>query len=137
LRTGKRGRPRKVLEKGVKTRIKNKESQRGQGRKRPKYQAPQAQHPETEQDIQDSDIHANHVEAFNASLRRKCAAFRRKTNTYTKKTLRPQERLNLIWIQHNFVRQHFTTGEVPAVAAGIIEDGRSLKDLLRLEIVTC
>jgi hypothetical protein len=41
LRTGKPGRPRKTLPKGVKVRIKNKGSQvHKRGRKRPKYQAP-------------------------------------------------------------------------------------------------
>jgi hypothetical protein len=41
LRTGKRGRPKKTLPKGVKVRLKNKGSQRHQrGSKRPKYQAP-------------------------------------------------------------------------------------------------
>ena len=54
-----------------------------------------------------------------------CAAFRRKTNTYAKKTTRLQERLNVIWILHNFVRIHYTIREVPAVALGIIEAGMS------------
>jgi hypothetical protein len=68
LRTGKPGRPRKSLKKGVKVRLKNKRTQRGLGRKRPKYQAPHTEHPETVQDIEESDIHANHVEALNAAL---------------------------------------------------------------------
>ncbi|CAK8720926.1 hypothetical protein GKODMF_12500 [Candidatus Electrothrix gigas] len=97
-------------------RVKNKGSQKKKpGRKRKKYQAPQSEHPETPQDIENSDIHANHVEGFNAALRRMCSAFRRKTNTYAKKTERLQERLNVIWILHNFVRIHHTTKEVPAV----------------------
>lgn len=134
LRTGKRGRPPKVLKKGVKARVKNKGDQkRKPGRKREKYQAPQPEHPETPQNIGNSDIHANHVEAFNATLRRRCAAFRRKTNTYAKKANKLQERLNGLWIIHNFVRPHFTTKEVPAVAIGIIEKGMSLEDLLRLK----
>jgi hypothetical protein len=123
LRTGKRGRPRKTLKKGVKVRVKNKGSQKKKpGRKRKKYQAPQSEHPETPQDIENSDIHANHVEGFNAALRRMCSAFRRKTNTYAKKAERLQERLNVIWILHNFVRIHHTTKEVPAVSLGIIEE---------------
>lgn len=138
LKTGKRGRPRKVLKKGVKVRVKNKGSQKSKpGRKRKKYQAPQPEHPETSQNIVDSDIHANHVEAFNAALRRRCAAFRRKTNTYAKKVNKLQERLNGMWIIHNFVRPHFTTKEVPAVAIGIIEKGMSFEDVLRFRGVTC
>ncbi|MGB5916464.1 MAG: hypothetical protein WBG63_16490, partial [Phormidesmis sp.] len=49
-----------------------------------KYQTPVPEHPETQHQVADSEIHANHVEAFNASLRRRNAAFRRKTNTYAK-----------------------------------------------------
>ena len=64
IKNGKPGRPRKTLKKGVKVRIKNKGSQsRKRGRKRPKYQAPCPEHPETEQEIEEADIHANHVEA--------------------------------------------------------------------------
>ena len=38
------------------------------------------EHPETQPQVADSEIHANPVEAFNASLRWRNAAFRRKTN---------------------------------------------------------
>ncbi len=134
LKTGKQGRPRKTLKKGVKVRIKNKGSQKKKpGRKRKKYQAPKSEHPETPQNIENSDIHANHVEGFNAALRRMCSAFRRKTNTYAKKAERLQERLNVIWIMHNFVRVHYTTKEVPAVSLGIIEEGMTLESILRLK----
>ena len=65
LRTGKRGRPRKTLPKGVKVRLKNKGSQRHKrGPKRPKYQAPYPEHPDTAQSVATQDIHANHLEAF-------------------------------------------------------------------------
>ena len=85
LRTGGRGRPKKVLKEGVKVKLKNKGSQRGKpGPKREKYQTPQPEHPATEQNIQNSDIHANHKEAQNAAYRRKNSAYRRKTNTYAK-----------------------------------------------------
>ncbi|RWX47265.1 hypothetical protein VT99_11742, partial [Candidatus Electrothrix marina] len=96
------------------------------------YQAPQSEHPDTTQNIENTDIHANHVEGFNAALRRMCSAFRRKTNTYAKKVERLQERLNVIWIIHNFVRVHYTTKEVPAVTLGVIEEGLTLEDVLRL-----
>src|SRR6266568_1749797 len=39
------------------------------------------EHPETARTIAETDIHANHAEAFWSALRRKCATFRRKTNT--------------------------------------------------------
>src|SRR5262247_1809097 len=87
LRTGKRGRPKKTLPKGVKVRLKNKGSQRHKrGPKRPKYQATYPKHPDTAQSLASAKIHANHLEAFHTSLRRRCAAYRRRTNMYAKKT---------------------------------------------------
>jgi hypothetical protein len=48
LRTGKRGRPKKTLPKGVKVRSKNKGAQQHKrGPKRPTYQAPYPAHPDT------------------------------------------------------------------------------------------
>ena len=135
-RTGKVGRPKKTLKKGVRVRIKNKGSQSAKkGRKRPKYQVPKPEHPLTKQTIKNKDIHANHVEAFNASLRRRCAAYRRETNTYAKNRIRLQERLDVYWIVHNFIRVHFTTGNVPAVALGILEKGLSYEDVFSIRYV--
>jgi hypothetical protein len=133
LRTGKPGRPRKILPQGVKVRIKNKGSQgHKKGPKRPKYQDPQSEHPQTQQDLNNKEIHANHIEAFNASLRRRCAAYRRKTNTYAKQEKRLQERLDVYWIVHNFIRPHFTTRTVPAIALGILERGLTWKELFSI-----
>jgi hypothetical protein len=93
LRTGQRGRPKKTLPTGVKVRLKHKGSQRHKrGRKRPKYQAPYPEHPHTAQLLATTEMHANHLEAFHSSLRRRCAAYRRRTNMYAKKTGRLQER---------------------------------------------
>src|SRR3954452_15302642 len=75
------------------------------------------------------------LEAFNASLRRRCAAYRRKTNTYAKKKKRLQQRLDVYWILHNFGRVHFTTQHVPAVALGIIEQGLSLAEIFSIPCV--
>jgi hypothetical protein len=133
LRTGKPGRPKKVLPQGVKVRVKNKGSQaHKKGRKRPKYQAPHNEHPETEQNIEDRQIHANHVEAFNSALRRRLACYRRRTNTYAKIKTSLQTRLDAYWVLYNFVRPHFTTKQVPAVALGILETGLSLWDIFRM-----
>jgi hypothetical protein len=134
VRAGQRGRPPKVLREGVKVRLKNKGSQaRKRGRKRPKYEAPQREHPGTRQDIVDSDIHAEHVEAFNASTRRRNSAYRRKTNTYAKKKTALQRTLDMLWIIHNFIRPHFTTRKVPAVALGIVEKGLSWGEVLMIQ----
>ena len=70
LRTGKPGRPKKTLKKGVKVRVKNKGSQtHKKGPKRPKYQTPQSEHPETTQTLYNDQIHANHDEAFGSFSR--------------------------------------------------------------------
>jgi hypothetical protein len=136
VRTGKRGRPPRTLPKGIQVRVKNKGSRAPKRRrKRPNYQAPCPEHPHTSSAIENTQIHANHLEAFNASLRRRCAAYRRKTNTYAKKKKRLQQRLNVYWILHNFVRVHFTTQHVPAVALGIIEQGLSLAEIFSIPCV--
>lgn len=132
--SGKRGRPPKVLRKGLKVRLKNKGNQSHKsGRKRPKYEAPHSEHPKTCQNFSDTDIHANHSEAFNASMRRRNSAYRRKTNTYSKKKTALQRTLDIFWITHNFIREHFTTKQVPAVALGILDKGLSWEQVLRIQ----
>ena len=126
FRSGHRGRPPKVLLEGTKIRIKNKGKQsHKRGRKRPKYETPHAEHPQTVQNITDTEIHANHVEAFNASIRRRSSAYRRRTNTYAKSKTSLQRVLDGVWIVHNFIRTHFTTKQVPAVALGVMKNGLS------------
>lgn len=131
VRDGRRGRPPKTLPPGVRVRIKNKGSQNAQPEhKRPNYEAPQREHPETEQTLSTADIQANHVEAQNAALRRRNSPFRRRTNTYAKSRAGLQRTLDVHQIIHNFVRPHWTTGNVPAVALGIIKDALCLNDIL-------
>jgi hypothetical protein len=74
------------------------------------------QHPATARVIPETDIHANHAEAFFSSLRRKCATFRRKTNMYAKSTEGLQRLLRVYWVVHNFLRVHFT----PTVSLALI-----------------
>jgi hypothetical protein len=126
---GRRGRPPKTLPQGVKLRVKNKGSQSA-ALNRPKYEAPQREHPDTEQTLDSSDIHANHGEAQNAALRRRNSAFRRRTNTYAKDQKGLQRTLDVHQIIHNFIRSHWTTGEVPAIALGVITGALCLEDVL-------
>ena len=136
VRTGRPGRPRNTLKEGVKVRIKKCGQQAHKpGPKRPKYQTPHNEHPETEQNLDNTDSHENHVEAFNASLRRRLACYRRKTNSYVKVQASLQRRLDLYWLLHNFVRPHFTTKLVPAVAMRIFEKGLSWLDLFQIRYV--
>ena len=83
--SGQPGRPPQVLPKNLVIRLKNKSSQRrdSQG-KLQKVEKPKREHPETSISIEEREVHANHVEAFNSSLRRDLSAFRRRTNTYAK-----------------------------------------------------
>ena len=86
FRSGRRGRPRRVLRRGVRVRLKNKGSKsHRRGRKRPTYEVPCSEHPETLSTVSTAEIHANHVESLNASLRRRNSAYRRKTNTMRKR----------------------------------------------------
>jgi transposase-like protein len=131
LHDGRRGRPPKTLPNEVKIRVKNKGSQNtAPENKRPKYEAPWREHPDTEQNLENADIHANHVEAQNAALRRRNSAYRRRTNTYAKCREGLQRTLDVHQIIHNFVRQHWTTGVVPAVALNILEGALCLEGIL-------
>lgn len=132
IHSGKAGRPLKRVPKGVRVRIKNKGSKKRLGRPRQKYQAPVPEHPETAHEVPEKEIHANHVEAFNASMRRRNSTFRRRTNTYAKSKQQLQRTLDVFWIAHNFVRTHFTTKVVPAVKLGILETGISWSQLFTM-----
>ena len=135
VNNGKPGRPKKTCKKGVHFSIKNKGSQaHKKGRKRPKYQSPWREHPETARTIAETDIHANHAEAFLSSLRRKWATFRRKTTMYAKSTKGLQRLLRVYWVVHNFLRVHFTTREVPAVALGILERRLSVQEIFQIQM---
>jgi transposase-like protein len=135
VKDGRPGRPKKTFKKGVHCRIKNKGSQaHKKGRKRPKYPSPWREHPETMRTIAETDIHANHAEAFWSALRRKCATFRRKTNTYAKATTGLQRLLRVYWVVHNFLRVHCTTRAVPAVALGILERRLSVHEIFQIQM---
>jgi hypothetical protein len=115
--------------------VKNKGAQaHKKGRKRPKYQSPWREHPATARIIAETDIHANHAEAFLSALRRTCATFRRKTNMYAKATTGLQRLLRVYWVVHNFLRVHFTTREVPAVALGLLETRLSVRENFQIQM---
>lgn len=123
-----------MLPLGVKVRVKNKGDQKHKrGPKRDKYQAPVKEHPDTKQGVSDSDIHANHVEANNAAMRRRNSAYRRRTNTYAKTVSGLQRTLDAQLLIHNFVRKHWTTGVIPAVAMGVLCAPLGLEDILMMQ----
>jgi len=41
--------------------------------------------------------------------------------------------LDVYWIVHNFVRVHFTTRQVPAVALGVLEECFSLQEIFLIQ----
>ena len=136
LRTGQVGRPRQVLPLGGKVRVKTKgDPAHKRRRKRPKYQAPGPEHPQTPQNLAEREIQANHRAAFKSALRRRLACYRRRTNTYATAQPKLQCRRDVYWILHDFVRRHFTTKPVPAVALGILDAGLSWADLFRIQYV--
>ena len=78
-----RHKPGPCLRKGLTIQRKVKGSQRGEAKRRKRYEIPLPHHPDS-QLLEDHDVHANHSEAQNAALRRRCSAFRRRTNMYAK-----------------------------------------------------
>lgn len=53
-----------------------------------------------------SDVHANHNEANNSALRRRCSAYRRRQNLYAKNTEGLQRAVTVQRLVHNWVRPH-------------------------------
>ena len=135
VNNGKPGRPKKTFKKGVHVRGKHTGSQaHKKGPKRPKYQSPWREHPETARPMAETEIHAHHAEAFWRALRRTWATFRRKTNTYAKATTGLQRLLRVYWVVHNFLRVHCTTREVPAVALGLLERRLSVQEIFQIQM---
>lgn len=76
-----------------------------------------------------AEVHANHNEAHNSAIRRRCSAYRRRTNTYAKHVFGLQRTLTVQRLVHNWVRPHwgldskttllFGSGVVPSTS----EDG--------------
>jgi hypothetical protein len=63
------------------------------------------------------------------------ACYRRHTNTYAKEQPALQSRLDTYWVLHNFIRPHFTTKQVPAVALGIVDHPLSWDEIFRIQYV--
>ena len=66
-----------------------------------------------------SEVHANHNEANNAAIRRRCSAYCRRQNLYAKTTAGLQRSLDVQRLIHNWVRPHWGLGAktTPAIAA--------------------
>ena len=79
-----------------------------------------------------SEVHANHNEAQNSTLRRKATAYRRRQNHYAKRVEGLQRALNVQRLIHNWVRPHWGHGgkRTPAMAIGVITRPIEIAELL-------
>lgn len=78
------------------------------------------------------EVHANHNEAQNAALRRRCSAYRRQANLYAKKLSGLQRVLDLQRLVHNWVRPHWglAKGVTPAMKMGFCSRPFTMLELL-------
>lgn len=106
-----------------------------QGRKRTEWVKPE--HPYTAISPK-VEVHANHNEAHNSALRRRCSAYRRRTNTYAKNvegrcvTTQRQWSLSVQRLVHNWVKPHWGLGKgrTPAMALGLSLRPVKMEELL-------
>jgi hypothetical protein len=79
-----------------------------------------------------SEVHANHNEAQNAALRRRCSAYRRRQNLYAKKCSSLQQHLKVQRLIHNWVRPHWGLGQktTPTMKMGFSSRPLTLIELL-------
>lgn len=86
-----------------------------------------------------ADVHANHNEAHNAALRRRCSAYRRRQNLYAKTQDGLQRALDVQRILHNWVRPHWGLGKqmTPAMAIGLCHRPLSTQELLCIRGFQC
>jgi hypothetical protein len=79
-----------------------------------------------------SDVHANHNEAQNSSMRRRASGYRRRQNLYAKAVAGLQRVLDMQRMIHNWVRPHWGLGkkETPAMAIGYVNRPVTMLELL-------
>ncbi len=135
-RTGKRGRPKgstRCLRKGIVVQRKVKGSQNKVGR-RNRYETPLRLHPDSEA-LEYADVHANHSEAYNSSLRRRSSAYRRRTNMYAKCNEGLDRALGAQRVVYNWVRPHFFHGMPPSQALGWTEEAVTFESLVKIRMI--
>jgi hypothetical protein len=79
-----------------------------------------------------SDVHANHNEAQNSSLRRRASAYHRRQNHYAKVVEGLQRALNVQRLIHNWVRPHWglKKNHTPAMVMGYLKRPITMLELL-------
>lgn len=116
----------KVWREGVEVASKVKGSQ---GRRRVRRSKPE--HPFTAISPK-SEVHANHNEAHNSSMRRRCSAYRRRQNHYAKNMDGLNRAVTVLRLIHNWVRPHpsLEKNVTPAMAIGFIDRPVSILEML-------
>ena len=117
---------RKVWREGLEVAMKIKGSQ---GNRRVEWV--KAEHPFTAISSE-SEVHANHNEAQNAALRRKCSAYRRRQNLYAKELPGLQRILDVQRLVHNWVKPHWGLGKgtTPAMKMGFCSRPLTIGEIL-------
>lgn len=117
---------RKVWREGLEVAMKIKGSQ-----DQPRVEWVKVEHPFTAISPK-SEVNANHNEAQNASLRRRCSAYRRKQNLYSKKVSGLQRILDVQRLIHNWVRPHWGLEKrtTPAMKMGFCSRPLTILELL-------
>lgn len=118
---------RKVWREGLEVAIKIKGSQG-----KPRIEWLRQEHPFTAISPK-SEVHANHNEAQNSSLRRRASAYHRRMNHYAKIAEGLQRALDVQRLIHNWVRPHWglEKNQTPAMAMGYLE-----RPVMMLEILS-
>ncbi len=117
----------KVWREGLEVAIKIKGSQGN-----PRVEWLKVEHPFTAISLA-SDVHANHNEALNSCIRRRCSAYRRRQNHYAKTVEGLQRAITVQQLIHNWMRPHdsLVQGTTPAMAIGF-----SKRPITMLEFLT-
>lgn len=81
-----------------------------------------------------SDVHANHNEALNSSIRRRCSAYRRRQNHYAKTRDGLQQAITAQRLIHNWIRPHWSLDKemTPAIAMGFCDRPIPMEEFLTL-----
>jgi len=116
----------KVWREGLEVALKIKGSQ---GKPRVEWVKPE--HPFTAISLA-SEVHANHNEALNSSIRRRCSAYRRRQNHYAKTVKGLQRALTVQQLFHNWIRPHWSLGKrtTPAMAMGFCQRPVTMAEFL-------
>jgi hypothetical protein len=117
---------RKVWREGVEVAMKIKGSQ---GRPRRKWV--HQEHPFTAISSF-GEVHANHNEAQNSAIRRRCSAYRRRQNHYAKTRSGLQRAITVQRLIHNWIRPHISLGKgtTPAMAMNLASRPITLYEFL-------